>query len=140
MRIITIIFLSFFVFSCKNEKNKKETKEKDFQMYEMTEMALLMEKMYHENESLKSKIINNDSLGSFSKDYKIIFSAKMTEPSDNDDFYKEHAQLFIESQQKIYIEKGKEKENFNNMVNSCISCHEMKCTGPIVRIKKLYIK
>ena len=140
MRIITIIFLSFFVFSCKNEKNNNETKQKDFQMYEMTEMALLMEKMYHENESLKSKIINNDSLGNFPEDYKTIFSAKMTEPSDNDDFYKEHAQLFIESQQKIYIEKGKEKENFNNMVNACISCHEMKCTGPIVRIKKLYIK
>jgi hypothetical protein len=64
----------------------------------------------------------------------------MTDPSENDEFYKQHAQLFIESQEKIYQEKGKEKENFNAMVNACISCHEVKCTGPIVRIKKLYIK
>lgn len=139
MKNLVFAFLCLLI-SCNSDKKQEKTTQKDFEMYEMTEMALLMERMYHENEALKSKIIKNQSLGEFPDAYQTILSATMTDPSENDDFYKKHAKLFIESQQKIYLEKGKEKENFNAMVNACITCHETKCTGPIVRIKKLYIK
>lgn len=135
-----VFLLAFLFISCNSEKKQEKSEEKVFEMYAMTEMALLMEKMYHENEALKIKIINKEELGEFPVAYKTIFSAKMTDPSENDQFYKQHAQLFIDSQEKIYQEKGNEKENFNAMVNACISCHEVKCTGPIMKIKKLYIK
>jgi hypothetical protein len=134
------VILSCLLISCNTEKKQEKKTEKEFQMYEMTEMALLMEQMYNENKALRTKIINEDSLGDFPQKYQNIFSAVMTEPSENDEFFKNYAQLFIESQKKIHQEKGKEKENFNAMVNVCISCHDVKCTGPIVRIKKLYIK
>lgn len=137
MKYIPFLFLLFF--SC-NKNTKNDAHKNDFEMYEMTEMALLMEKMYHENEVLKSKIINKDDIGSFSNEYLKISSATMTETSDNDSIYKIYANIYIENQQKIYLEKGLEKENFNKMVDACIICHEVKCKGPIERIKKLYIK
>ncbi|MFY7810278.1 MAG: hypothetical protein ACOVQ2_00965 [Flavobacterium sp.] len=135
-----IFFIVILLVSCNTKVNESKSNEKEFEMYEMTEMALLMEKMFHENESLKSKIINQENLGKFPDTYQTIFTANMTDKAENDDFFKEHAKLFIESQENIYKEKGKEKENFNLMVNACVKCHEVKCTGPIVRIKKLYIK
>lgn len=139
MRNYIFIIVILFV-SCNSKVNESKSDEKEFKMYEMTEMALLMEKMFHENETLKTKIINQEKLGDFPDTYQTIFTAKMTDESENDGFFKEHAKLFIESQENIYKEKGKEKENFNSMVNACVKCHEVKCTGPIVRIKKLYIK
>jgi predicted nuclease with TOPRIM domain len=117
------------------------TDNSSFKMYEMSEMAALMEQMYVDNQRLKEKIENNDNdLGQMPEHYNSIHSATLTEPSDLDDFFKSEARKFIVAQSLVYTETENKKENFNNMVTACIECHYKKCTGPIERIKKLYIK
>ena len=52
---------------------------------------------------------------------------------------KEYSKKFLEAQSLVYSDDSNKKKNFNSMVNACIECHKVKCSGPIERIKKLYI-
>lgn len=116
-------------------------KNSTFKMYEMSEMAALMEQMYVDNLRIKEAIEKKDvNFGEFPALHNAIFSAALTDPSDRDAFFDSQARLFIQIEQQFYQNQQRtSKENFNKIIDSCISCHEKKCGGPIVRIKKLYI-
>ena len=114
--------------------------KKKFDMYEMSEMALLMEQMYVENQRLKSKIIANDSLGGFPAHFKNIHTSAFTDPSEKDAFFEEQSALFLAAQEKIYNDPENAKTHFNAAVKVCIECHQVKCSGPIPKIKKLLIQ
>ena len=139
-------FLAFiFLFSCKNEDNQVDASEvgkteESFEMYEMSEMAALMEQMYVDNQRLKGKIINGDTIGKFPQHFLKIHESVMTDDKDKDAFFYEQAKKFIEAQELIYKDPANAKQHFNNGVDACISCHQVKCSGPIPRIKKLYIE
>lgn len=140
-----LIFLSLILFftSCEKKQEKCELpakEEKKFEMYEMSEMAMLMEQMYVDNERLKQRIIHGDTIGKFPQHFLEIHKAVMTDKQENDDFFKSHALAFIQSQKMIYEDPKNAKEHFNASIDECVKCHEVKCGGPIVRIKKLYIK
>jgi alpha-acetolactate decarboxylase len=109
-------------------------------MYQMSEMAALMESMYIENEKLKERIKKGDTIGQFPSHFLNIHKAVMTDESENDQFFKEQAALFIQSQELIYKDPKNAKQHFNEGINACVSCHQVKCGGPIPKIKKLYIK
>ncbi len=143
MNRVVVLALFLALFSCQKKEDKENCvpkKERKFEMYQMSEMAALMEQMYVENERLKQRILNNESLGKFPDYYLKIHSSKFTDDGDNDIFFKEQAENFIKVQQLIYSDEGNVKENFNKGVDACLKCHEQKCGGPIPRIKKLYIK
>jgi hypothetical protein len=144
MKSLLYIFLIVFLFSCK-EENKlagepvtKEVEE-SFEMYEMSEMAALMEQMYVDNQRLKEKIIKGDTIGKFPQHFLKIHESVMTDKQDKDAFFDEQANKFIKAQELIYKDPKNAKEHFNNGVDACIACHQQKCSGPIPRIKKLYI-
>lgn len=141
-----LIGLILLVVSCqkKSEENgsgiKSEKKsEKKFEMYEMSEMALLMEQMYVDNQRLKERIKNGEAIGEFPNHFLKIHKAVMTKEKENDVFFKEQAANFIQAQELIYKDPKNAKAHFNKGVDACISCHEVKCGGPIPRIKKLYL-
>ncbi len=143
--LLKIIILILVLSSCnnKNSDNKaaKKTPEKKFKMYEYSEMAALMERMFVENKQLKERIIKGDTLGKFPNYYLKIHTAKFTDESDNDEVFKNYADAYLKVQEMIYTtDVNKAKENFNNGVTACINCHDLKCRGPIQRIKTLYIK
>lgn len=119
---------------------KKPSGNKEFVMYEMSEMASLMEQMYAENLQLKNRIINKEPVGEFPKHIVKIHSAAMTDPVENDAFFKEQAAKFIKAQELIYSDPANAQQHFNDGVTACVKCHQGKCDGPIPRIKKLYIK
>ncbi|MGH2665368.1 hypothetical protein [Flavobacterium sp.] len=139
---ILLIFASILLFSCdkKQEKTVEKSEGKKFEMYEMSEMSMLMEQMYADNERLKQRIIQGDTIGEFPNHFLKIHKAVMTDKQENDAFFKEHAAAFIKSQELIYQDPENAKAHFNEGVDACVKCHEVKCGGPIVRIKKLYIK
>ena len=114
--------------------------DKKFEMYQMSEMAALMESMYIENEKLKERIKKGDTIGQFPSHFLNIHKAVMTDESDNDVFFKDQAALFLKSQVLIYKDSKNAKQHFNEGINICVSCHQVKCSGPIPKIKKLYIK
>jgi hypothetical protein len=145
-----LFFMFLFVFgSCKkvNQQELNSSKisiekktDEGFEMYEMSEMAALMEQMYVDNERLKARIIKGDTIGQFPQHFKRIHEAVLTDETDKDAFFEEQSAKFIQAQELIYKDPENAKEHFNNGINACISCHQVKCGGPIPRIKKLYIE
>ena len=143
MRHYFLLFLaSITLFSCnsKQDTTKKSSGDKKFDMYEMSEMSLLMEQMYVDNERLKQNIIKGDTIGKFPNHFYKIHSSVMTDEQENDAFFKQHASAFLKSQELIYKDSKNAKKDFNASIDACVKCHEVKCGGPIVRIKKLYLK
>lgn len=144
MKQLALVLLSILVlFSCQKKQEDTEacsTEGKEFKMYEMSEMAMLMEQMYAHNQQLRLRIIKGDSVGTFPDFFNKIYSAKFTATNDNDAFFQENAKKYIDAQKLIYAESENVKENFNKGVDACVTCHKGKCSGPIPRIKKLYIK
>lgn len=141
--IIGLFALVLFTFCQRAEKEKTAdvtTETKKFEMYDMSEMSALMEQMYVDNQRLKERIKNGDTIGAFPNHFMAIHKAVMTDDSENDAFFKEQAKVFITAQQRIYEDPKNAKEHFNEGVNACVRCHEVKCQGPIPRIKKLYIE
>ena len=116
MNKVLFIVLSFFTLvSCQQTKEtttKETTATKDtlakktFDMYEMSEMALLMEQMYVDNQRLKARLEKGEPAGEFPSHFAKIHSAIMTDPTENDDFFKKQAKVFLEAQKLIYKEGG----------------------------------
>lgn len=147
MKKLIVLALVFGLFSCQKKEEKAEDKkctpgkeEKKLEMYQMSEMAALMEQMYVDNQRVKEKIANGEPMGKFPEHYMKIYSAKFTDDTDNDLFFKEKADEYIAAQRLLYSDTKNSTKNFNAAVDACITCHESKCGGPIQRIKKLYIK
>lgn len=149
MNKILFTILSFFALvSCQQSKETPEVDaatakdtvaKKTFDMYEMSEMALLMEQMYVDNQRLKARLEKGEPVGEFPSHFAKIHSAIMTDSTENDDFFKNQAKIFLEAQELIYKDPENAKTHYSNAIQACISCHEVKCSGPIVRIKKLQL-
>ena len=146
-----LCFLSAIICSCNGKIDKSDAvtsvsamhdsvKAKKFEMYEFSEMAPLMETMFASNKKLKEDIIQGNDFGDFQDNFLKIHSSAMTDESDNDEFFKEQAKIFIAAQQMIFSDKENAKEHYNTSISACITCHQEKCGGPIPRIKTLLIK
>ncbi|MCO5259391.1 MAG: hypothetical protein M9916_04545 [Crocinitomicaceae bacterium] len=145
MRFLSFLLIGLLFVGCKSKTSKEcstSSEEKSsYEVYKLSEMAALMERMFNDNKQIKVKIENGETdLGKFDADYLKIHTALLTDPSDMDDVFKEYADKFLIAQKFVYSESSNQKENFNAMVDACIACHQKKCGGPIVRIKKLYLK
>lgn len=150
MRIFAIGLSFALLFSCQQKevavekvsekKSCSKPNGKQFEMYEMSEMSLLMEQMYVDNQRLKARIKKGDTIGKFPSHFLKIHKAVMTDDKENDVFFKEQAANFIKAQELIYEDPQHSKEHFNEGVDACLKCHQVKCSGPIPRIKKLYIE
>jgi cytochrome c553 len=149
MKNIILLIVTFFTLvGCQQSKetSKEESStakdsvgKKTFEMYEMSEMALLMEQMYVDNQRLKARLEKGEPAGEFPSHFAKIHSAIMTDSTENDDFFKKQAKVFLDAQQLIYKDPENAKTHYSNAIQACISCHEVKCSGPIVRIKKLLL-
>ncbi len=148
MKQLIFIVAAFLVFGCNSKDTTDKTSatdstaapaKKKFEMYAMSEMSLLMEQMYVDNERLKERIKKGDTIGIFPNHFLEIHKAAMTDSTENDAFFKEQAASFIKAQELIYKDPKNAKQHFNNGIDACIKCHQVKCGGPIPRIKKLYI-
>lgn len=148
MKKIGLLICSILLISaCANKESKAEKedcaakpgKDKKFEMYKMSEMSALMEQMYVDNQRLKQRISNGETIGKFPNHFMKIHKAVMTDESENDAFFQNQAAMFIKAQGLIYQDPKNAKQHFNAGVDACIKCHEVKCSGPITRIKKLYI-
>jgi cytochrome c553 len=144
MKSILSLLVLTVLFSCQKKAEEKtcpieQKKQSKFKMYQMSEMSLLMEQMFADNMRLKTRIMSGEAVGKFPEHFDKIHQAEMTDPSENDDFFQEQADIYLASQHLIYDDSAQAKKHFNTGVDACIKCHEAKCTGPIERIKKLYI-
>jgi cytochrome c553 len=112
------------------------------QMYEYSELAALMEKMYQDNAALKKEIEAGKVPQSFPEDFLRMHDAEATDPNDKNDTYHALAKVYLSQMDSIVQspDAAHAKRAFNNMVTTCVNCHQVFCQGPIPRIQKLRIQ
>jgi len=131
--------------ACNNKAEEKKEediikKDEPFQLYQMSEMASFMESMYADHQRIKGEIMAGKKVDTLNYNLSKLFYARMTDSTDLDAEYEKMAKLYVEYENQLLNDSLHQKENYNNAVNMCISCHQIKCTGPIPRIKKLLIR
>ncbi len=146
MHKFLIVVVVFGLLGCKDEKatmpsiEKTTSTKEPLQMYQLSEMASFMEDMYVEHEKIKEKALQGKAPDTLPYDLTKLHTAQFTDASDDDEAYQRMANVFIEFEKQMVEDPENIQEHYNNSVKLCISCHQLKCTGPIPRIKKLLIK
>jgi cytochrome c556 len=145
MKRLAIISFGFiascvFVFSCSQQEKATPEKEKSV-MYEASELALLMRAMHEQSAQWKKALENEEISLQFPSGYHKLFTAEPTNPAEIDEKFHHFAQVFLQETEAftsapIHLQR----EQFNIMIQSCITCHESYCRGPIQKISKLKIE
>ena len=138
-KTVWLLIICLVLHSCNSAKKEKKIQQEPL-MYEPTEMALLMRKMYEVNRVVKTQIINKDSLLLYPEEFSTIHTAILTDPSErNKEFDSISKQFLLEQMAAFTSNSDSARYHFNKSINSCISCHETRCVGPIPKIMKLLI-
>ena len=107
-----------------------------------SELALLMRQLFNDADSIKQLI--EAGQGSvpveFIEAIERVHTADPTDPEVKTDQFTAFNDMMKAQAERLKESTENQVEEFNNFVNSCISCHQVVCPGPIKRIKKLKIK
>ncbi len=109
-------------------------------MYNMSELSLAMEEMYRTNEAFREALRSGMGIDSIPAVFYTIHTAEATSASDKDPMYHAMADVFLERMEAVAREPlANQPAAFNEMIDACVSCHQVKCQGPIDRINKLRV-
>lgn len=139
------ICIAFGLFSCSEETISEDTeKEKEHEEAKVPELHLreMMRFMFNDMTVNRGKILNGEEEMHFSFDYKSMPLAKATTPENKGkESYDENMQKFIDLQQKLEKSRDnlKRAHIFNDMLSTCISCHQEYCIGPLRKIGKIHV-
>lgn len=89
----------------------------------------------------KVNIASNAARQVYPEDFKKIHKAKLTAGKKTSAEHESYKNSFLKELDNYYAaENSKRQAVFNSMINSCITCHEHECPGPITTIKSNLIQ
>lgn len=152
--VFILILSVVFAIACSQNKEEKKTEPKEkteetpkkekrkLEMVKTSELATLMRKMDSELQSVKQSLINNEAIDeNILLDYATILTAVPTETDMKGESFDGFATAYLQQLDKFKKSKKENQvENFNLLINSCLSCHENTCPGPKGKIRELLIK
>tara|TARA_Y100000739_G_C20476227_1_gene403742 strand:+ start:350 stop:739 length:390 start_codon:yes stop_codon:yes gene_type:complete len=125
-----LIYLFFFIsISC--NQNEKINPNGD------SEMSLLMRDMVISLDDIRLMIQDNKVNKKLYFDFKEIHKAEVTDSSflfDGFNLMSKNFSSLLDS-----LELNVNSKNYNNLIESCLSCHVLVCPGPISKIDKMFI-
>ena len=136
MRVLIFIFLSAIVTSCIQQD--KEIKQAVLDPNETSEMAILMREMFAQLDVIKSKIEAGEDISHEQLQFVAIHKTETTDES-----------FLIEGLTSMSIgfdlivtsfNEDPSESNYKSIVNTCISCHQGMCPGPLERIDNLILE
>lgn len=130
--MLAFIAVSFFHFDQGNRKKLSNYETQD------SELALLMRFVHDQAKLLKGDLVKGQDLPDYNNDIEFITTANPTRPSVQGPEFESFARYYIEKNKNVFEEPG--KQSYNDMVESCVACHNEFCPGPVRTIKKLIIK
>lgn len=106
-----------------------------------SELALLMREMFEDGLRIKEQIENGEKPEVLKK-FEAIHTAQATEPEKAaSDTYKHFGDAYLAAVNRLQNASSEEVYDvYQGMVQTCMSCHQKLCPGPMVRIKKLYLE
>lgn len=144
-----LLTASFFV-ACNQETKteeitttKKKVVKKVWKAEEMesSELAVLMREMFDSSMVRKQQILSGENVNAYADLFNELHTAEATKVKDNVELFNNFADVFQENMKQVDAAAPGplKKEAFNNLVSTCVGCHQNYCQGPIPKIKKLYI-
>lgn len=124
----------FLIWNCSNPTTEKSS-QIIIDPNPTSEMAQLMRDMTLKLEEIKTAIENNEVLNENQLDFALIHNQKATDSS----FVKPHIKPMSESFAYAIEQFNNEpnSSNYSTIINNCLSCHQLSCPGPVVRINQL---
>lgn len=137
-QFLILIGAILIIVSCAKEK-KNQDKE-PLMMRETSELAIMMEQMYVFNDSVKGQILGGEEISKLPFELQELHTLEMTDRFERDDNFNKFSVVFEKYQKQLYTTTSDSLRTvYNNVIQTCIACHQTSCTGPIPRIKKLLI-
>ena len=96
-----------------------------------------MRDMTDELASVREKLINDEKLDQNLLDFALIHEQEVTDPSFNKPHVKPMSEAYAYAVDAF--NENPNKSNYSAIINNCLSCHQLSCPGPVVRIKKLQL-
>ena len=140
---IALLFLATFVtllsFCTEKKADDASCAVDDPNPNKSSELAILMRKMATHAEEIKKEVVAGKLTSAFPEEFRKIHSAIPTDSLIKGDLFDGYATAYVNNVEALYDGNGDLHAEFNAVVNTCISCHEQSCPGPIVRIKKMIV-
>ena len=136
MRVLIFIFLSAIVTSCIQQD--KEIKQAVLDPNETSEMAILMREMFAQLDVIKSKIEAGEDISHEQLQFVAIHKTETTDESFLTEGLTSMSigfDLIVTS-----FNEDQSESNYKSIVNTCISCHQGMCPGPLERIDNLILE
>jgi hypothetical protein len=106
-----------------------------------SELSLLMRKMESHAVAARKSVVKKKNPAPFPKEFSKIYTATPTDSTTKHASYNPFADLYMSSLDNLQASATNNlEENYNNLVNACLSCHSQHCPGPVRRIRQLLIE
>jgi len=133
------------LFSCSDNEVKSEEKEKTEEVEDKKpklHLRQMMRLMFADMMGNRERILTDEEELHFGFDYSTLPLAEATDPGNIEhESYQQKLQKFIDL--KGQLSETREKIGrarlFNEMKNTCVSCHQEYCIGPLRKIKKIFL-
>lgn len=102
-------------------------------------MALMMRQLAANADSMKHQIERGEQIDSLKYPFIRFYLAEPTDPSVLEPQFYENARLFQEAYKELFRHPSEQQKYHNLVIGKCVSCHEHYCSGPLKRIRKLFI-
>jgi len=99
----------------------------------------VMYQLDSEAKVLRERILKKKSLGVFTDSIQDMHIAIPTDPDEMTPEFHQMASYSLNLRKEIYRAKHP-KQIYQKYIQSCITCHETHCPGPIRRIEQLKLK
>ena len=142
LAVFVLLLGSIVLFSRCSREPKAEEEEcamDDPNPNKSSELAILMRKMASHAEKTKGEVLAGKLTSTFPEEFRKIFTAIPTDSLIKGNHFDEYATGYLKNLEALYSGNQDLDAHYNSLVNSCTSCHENTCPGPLVRINKLKI-
>ena len=134
------------IWACADEHDKTEGLEtqlatNEVKMAEWSELAILMRQIHKDAKQWKKMLEAGELVTDSAHIYKQLVESEPTDKSVQGPAFEAFAMNYQQALNE-FIETNDivlAKEKYNNLVSTCISCHQSYCPGPVKTIKKLYL-
>lgn len=142
LKAATFGLAAFFVLGCTDIASeekvvpiKEEVKSKGV-VYQPSELATTMRLMYENLKKVGKHLENGEDIpNELLEGYESIRTDEPTNPEEIGPKFQGFAEIWLTSFEAFKNEPT--QSNYNTVMNSCVSCHQSYCPGPIKKIKRL---
>ena len=131
--LFSLLLLALFLFTCDAKKMKVEPSA----VSQDSELALLMRSIHEDAKSMRQLIQQKEVSLEPSSEFDFILAATPTKENVQGPEFEAMARYYLQKNEIMLNDP--DQYTYNEMVESCVACHQSFCPGPIKTIQKLYI-